>query len=555
MSGLATLLGACVAGLFAVVTVTVVPYRDRPGALSLAVTTGVLATVAGGIALGRAGLIPLILSSRYMLFGWALSSVTWTAFAFEYTGRGPVMTPRRYAGLLVFAVVSILSVQSTAILVGLVGEIAVFTTVTLQLFTLGVGAFGAFTVFRSAATYDDIPAGQAALLTAGGLGVVAMILPAGFSAILPFETIVDVTLGTVGVASVSLAGAQARGGLFDRGPSAGHLARETVLDELSASVLVVDRDDRILDANRAAERTFDLDDAALPETRVDEVLGVDPATVGDGPVTLSTADGRRTFEGRQSVLRDQQGTPVGRSFLLRDVTERRTHEQRLDVLNRILRHNLRNDLDAVRAFAETLRGDGAGDVDPETLARRIHDASTDLADLGATVARAEEFLAPETLDLERVDVAAVASRVADRYADAADVTVAAEEEGRTPEIVSNGDVLETVLEELVENALEHSDRDRPRVEAVVRETADGVEVHVRDDGPGIPERERAILLDEEERPLRHGSGLGLWLVSWGVTRLGGELAFRENDPRGSVVTLGIPDREASVPPELAGGEN
>lgn len=38
----------------------------------------------------------------------------------------------------------------------------------------------------------------------------------------------------------------------------------------------------------------------------------------------------------------------------RDITERRHSEQRLEVFNRILRHNLRNQLDVIRGHAEGL---------------------------------------------------------------------------------------------------------------------------------------------------------------------------------------------------------
>ena len=97
-----------------------------------------------------------------------------------------------------------------------------------------------------------------------------------------------------------------------------------------------------------------------------------------------------------------------------------------------------------------------------------------------------------------------------------------------------------VVEELLDNAVKHTDRPRPRVEVVITGSGDGVSIRIRDDGPGIPERERAVLTDGEETALRHGSGLGLWLVSWGVSRLGGELEFAEKDPRGSVVSLRLP---------------
>jgi signal transduction histidine kinase len=99
-----------------------------------------------------------------------------------------------------------------------------------------------------------------------------------------------------------------------------------------------------------------------------------------------------------------------------------------------------------------------------------------------------------------------------------------------------------VLSELVENALEHTTADAPRVELSVREVSDGtVELSVADDGPGIPEREREILAAGTETQLEHGQGIGLWFVNWAVTQLGGEIQFRENDPEGSLVTVRLYD--------------
>jgi signal transduction histidine kinase len=44
-------------------------------------------------------------------------------------------------------------------------------------------------------------------------------------------------------------------------------------------------------------------------------------------------------------------------------------------------------------------------------------------------------------------------------------------------------------------------------------------------------------------------GLGLWLVKWFVDSYDGELAFDENDPRGSVVVVRLPRTEPRDDPE------
>ena len=60
-----------------------------------------------------------------------------------------------------------------------------------------------------------------------------------------------------------------------------------------------------------------------------------------------------------------------------------------------------------------------------------------------------------------------------------------------------------------------------------------------DDGPGLPEQERAVLAAGRETPLEPTSGLGLWLVYWIVTSLGGELVFPEVET-GTTVAVRLP---------------
>jgi signal transduction histidine kinase len=139
---------------------------------------------------------------------------------------------------------------------------------------------------------------------------------------------------------------------------------------------------------------------------------------------------------------------------------------------------------------------------------------------------------------EAVDLAAVARDVARTYRrehPASEISVTCPDELT---VTAHRTVLTRALEELVDNAITHSDASPPQVEISVRE-GDGstAELSVADNGPGIPERERQILGDGTETQAEHRLGIGLWFVNWAVLRLGGELAFDENDPTGSVVTV------------------
>lgn len=99
--------------------------------------------------------------------------------------------------------------------------------------------------------------------------------------------------------------------------------------------------------------------------------------------------------------------------------------------------------------------------------------------------------------------------------------------------------MRSALSQIVENAIIHNDSDMPSVELwVANAPKDGwVDIHIEDDGPGIPQNEIELIMGETEiTQLQHGSGIGLWVSRWLVETFDGELLV-ESGADGSVVTL------------------
>lgn len=81
---------------------------------------------------------------------------------------------------------------------------------------------------------------------------------------------------------------------------------------------------------------------------------VDPGADGGQLLDLIDSRGFRTYEVTISDVRDHHERIVGHTVTLTDVTEREGRRQRLEVLNRVLRHNLRNGMTVVVGRAEML---------------------------------------------------------------------------------------------------------------------------------------------------------------------------------------------------------
>ena len=223
--------------------------------------------------------------------------------------------------------------------------------------------------------------------------------------------------------------------------------------------------------------------------------------------------------------------------IARDVTGRRDREERVAVLNRVLRHNLRNDIDVIRAYA-----DGIGEVaDRDRVAEytdRIRNTADGLLQLSEKARTAERILRnDENQEVKAVGsvIDSVVSAVRSREPRAAfDVTHAASD------ALVETEIFRLVVRELVENAAEHGG-DAPSITVSTTRDDDGTTVVVADDGPGIPDRVLTPFRPGGETQRRHNHGLGLWLVNWGVRRLGGGIEFRRPADGGTTARVRLPD--------------
>ncbi|WP_058367505.1 PAS domain S-box protein [Haloparvum sedimenti] len=203
----------------------------------------------------------------------------------------------------------------------------------------------------------------------------------------------------------------------------------------------------------------------------------------------------------------------------RDVTDRREREQRLAVLDRVLRHDLRNRLNVVIGHASGIE---AGEGEIAHHVDRIKKASENLLSLSNAARRFRSALRGD-VDLEPVQldevVATAAAGICDDYPHAEIETTLA-----SVSVLAN-DSVAVAVEELLTNAVVHCDRD-PHVR-VSLERDPGVDegptavLRVTDNGPGIREADRAPLAGTDETPTEHASGIGLWLVRWTVEDAGG----------------------------------
>ena len=232
-------------------------------------------------------------------------------------------------------------------------------------------------------------------------------------------------------------------------------------------------------------------------------------------------------------VKDGDGTVTHFVGFQQDVTDRKRKEKLITVLNRVLRHNLRNGMSVIVNRSAQLR-ETLGPDHPESL-DDILSRGEELTAVGEKAGDISKSIT-DAATVRPVDVVPMVTNVArriDATYDRAAVSVDAPES----QSVLATDSLRAALDELGTNAVEHAGQN-PRVQFGVERTGDGVAIHVSDDGPGLPPEEQTVLERGYETPLEHGSGLGLWFVTWVVTGVGGRVSAAVDD--GTTVTLSLP---------------
>lgn len=223
-----------------------------------------------------------------------------------------------------------------------------------------------------------------------------------------------------------------------------------------------------------------------------------------------------------------------------DITEYRAREQRLRLLSRVVRHNLRNRTNVLMGYADQIRTE-IEDESVEDAVETIMDITTEVGSLSDSVRQLEEIAEPDATERSATELRTFVEPLVDEFGEEYPDARITFEAARAVHVVADQG-LRYAVEHAIENAIEHNDQPTPTVSVTVAEGPSGNgEIRIADDGPRIPESEIEVLEEDvEASSTYHGSGIGLWIIQWCVDSLGGELVFEENTPRGNVITMRLP---------------
>ncbi len=274
------------------------------------------------------------------------------------------------------------------------------------------------------------------------------------------------------------------------------------------------------------------DDLEEGQHRIRHLLNSDEEKSDTWTVTLITKEGNRIpCELRFTMVSLDEGGYNGIVGVARDIRQRRRREQKLQVMTRVLRHNIRNKLGLVMGKARLIGERAMNDEDdftPEEIVEmtdNIAENAEEMVRLSEKVRKIQERIRSQPEHEARTEVGRLARAVVQQYrAEYSDVTLSIDAPKEAWATVSES--YEVALSELIENGILHYEGDDAPAVHVDLTIEDGIlRTTVFDQCPPIPDSEKRVIRNEEETALSHSAGVGLWLVYWVVKAANGEMRF------------------------------
>jgi nitrogen fixation/metabolism regulation signal transduction histidine kinase len=324
---------------------------------------------------------------------------------------------------------------------------------------------------------------------------------------------------------------------------------ENILANLSAGVLVLDRDLRLSIWNNGAAAIL----GSELETFAGE-MGAHFLSHGskDWQLELALKGTGKTLHARGAAL--PQATGGGYVLVFDDITQL-MHAQRATAwaeVARRLAHEIKNPLTPIQLSAERLEmklADRLSREDADTLRRSTQTIVNQVSALKAMVDDFRDYARLPAPAPIRLDLNALISEVLSLYDNSA-VPISRRLAEGLPPVWADGAQIRQVIHNLVQNAQDALENARqsgpaPSIEVRTELAGDTVRFAVSDNGAGFPEEMMARIFEPYVTTKSRGTGLGLAIVKKIVDEHHGSVAIENQPSRGASVSVLLPLAKAA----------
>ncbi|MCL9817559.1 sensor histidine kinase [Natronocalculus amylovorans] len=327
---------------------------------------------------------------------------------------------------------------------------------------------------------------------------------------------------------------------------------EDVFRSIQNPALIIGCNFVIEDANEAAVKFLRYDDlSTLLGTPVTDILfdeevleEVASATLNNetwhGETELLAQDGTVIYGVGSAVPITEDNEVICLAGVFTDLTKQRQYTRSLNLLSRVLRHNIRNDINVVQGYVQLL-SDRVTTEEEKAQFEMVQGRLDKIVDRAHTARKLEYLLTrdDEVTSAVRIDsfLHDAVTAIQQQYPEATVVGPTTEAPYRATANHAVGDA----FEKIIENGIVHNTSKTPVVEVTIEETPAAVVVYISDNGPGISVTDPDELFGRcETSPLNHGDGMSLFFVDALLKTYGGQVWVEGDSDSGTTFGLSFP---------------
>lgn len=332
---------------------------------------------------------------------------------------------------------------------------------------------------------------------------------------------------------------------------------EDVVRSLAGGLIVVDDQGRTVLANPAAEKLLGTELKNILGKRIadqqseERVISIVQNKGGpkDQQIVISgvSEDTKEVLKASSAVIENEAGQTMGMISVLSGVTKNKelkaTQSQFVARVSHEFQTPLKRILESIKLLSDNPAGDPKATL--ELVTRNIGRLTTLTNNLDYLSQIEAGNVKLDNSEFQLGELIEQIKKSFKSWADSKNVTI---ETSFPPEIVklhADQNKIGQVLTNIIENSMKFVERNG-KIEIEVKPADNVVEVGIKDNGPGISEKDRKSIF-EKSKQLRgsEGVGLGLTIAKQFVELHGGHISVNSKEGNGSLFTISIPTQTAT----------